>query len=129
MTWHFIPTRIDDENRYQSEAIVRVKGATRQGGPGGWFVSGWSADGEGRLVFQGPMVQGPHASLVGRCAVMDNHGGTKAQWERAAEAGLLFDVDPGDVLVIAGVEYVLSLSPWKYPKLNPLNKTAPSLVR
>ncbi len=116
--WHFIPTRINNENRYKSEAIIKIKGATRSGGPGGWFISGWSADGEGRLVFQGPMVPGPHASLVGRAAVMDNHGGTGAEWERARDEGRFFEVEPGDVLVIAGVEYALSLNPWKYPKLN-----------
>ena len=108
MTKHIIPTKTLSDGTYDSDAIVRVKGATRSGGPGGWGVSGWSATGKGRLVFQGPMVAGPHASLFGRACVMDNHGGTAAQHDRASKAGLLFDVKAGDILVIDDVEYILN---------------------
>jgi len=124
MTTHTIPTttRSTDPDNYEfghfkSAAILRIAGSSRAGGPGGWGIGGWNEDGEGRLVFEGPMVKGPVAYAFGLAGVIDNHGGTGAEHARAADNGLLFDVSEGDTLVIDGTEYTLTLNRRGYPSL------------
>ena len=110
-----IPTtpRPTEPAHFRSDAIILVEGATRAGGPGGWGLGGWTAEGEGRLVFRGPMIQGPVAYLFGRAGVIDNHGGTAGEHRR----GHLVHLAPGDRVSVAGTVYTVSLCPRGYPKL------------
>jgi len=103
---------VNDHNR----VILRIPGASRAGGPGGWTIGGWTRDGEGRIEHGGPMVRGPHAYAFGLSSVCDNHGGTKTEHGRAEAVGLLVDCAEGDVLKIAGTTYRLRLVRG-YPKL------------
>ena len=119
MTKHFISTKTRHDNTFATDAIVRVRGASRLGGPGGWGIGGWNEKTALRHVYQGPLVEGPQAYLFGLPAVIDTNGGTAAEQAAAAEAGLLFDVEDGDTLVIDGVDYRLSVNPRGYPKLTP----------
>lgn len=117
-TRHIIPTTPNfDRGHFSSDAVILIAGSSRSGGPGGWSVGGWNAEGEARLVFRGPMVKGPFAYVFGRAGVIDNHGGTKGEQERKAAEGLLFNVAAGDTLVIDGIEYILSLTRDGYPNL------------
>lgn len=79
-------------------------------------VGGWTAEGKGRLIFKGPLVPGPQAYLFGKCSVIDNHGGTGAIEARLREAGLRFDVNIGDTLVIEGSRFLVEGTP-TYPTL------------
>ena len=118
MTKHIIPTTpARRENEFKSAAIVRIANSSSIGG---WSIGGWSENGKGRLVFQGPMIKGPVAYAVALPTVMDNNGGTEGEHERAAEAGLLFDVAEGDTLVINGADYTVTLS-GSSPKLTATN--------
>ena len=122
-THHTIPTTPktdpfrDDPGHLDSTAIILVEGSNNRAGHG---LCAWTEDGQGRLVFQGPKVKGPHASLFGLCGVIDNHGGTGAENKRAEREGRLFRVKSGDVLEVCGVAYSLSLCPRGYPKLRPI---------
>ncbi len=121
MTTHTIPTVPnsygDEPDHFKSEAILLVEGACSAGGPGGWFVGGWGAEGEGRIVHQGPLVPGPYAYIGGRCGVIDNHGGTGADHKRADGKGLLFRVKAGDTVTLHGTDYTLSVDRRGYPHL------------
>lgn len=120
-TTHQIPTtpsRYDYEaGHFRSEAIILIETASKLGGPGGWFVGGWDATGEGRIEHGGPKVQGPYAFIGGRCCVIDNHGGTGAEHQRADGKGMLFRVADGDTLVMAGLEFAVAVTPRGYPNL------------
>ena len=118
-----IPIQEDPSSLYEhgkferTEIIFLVAGATRSGGPGGWGLCGWDERGVGRTVFQGPLVHGPHAELYGLCGVIDTRGGTSREHAEARAEGRLYRVEAGDVLVINGVEWVLSINPHYYPVL------------
>ena len=103
-----------DLGHYACKATILVAGSNNRAG---WGVSGWGANGTGRIVFQGPKVQGPHASLFGLATVIAGGNGTKADQENAEAAGLLFRVNPGDVLDIDGTCYTVSLCRRRYPVL------------
>ena len=125
-TTHNIPSIDNGKDVYgpghfKSEVTLLIEGSSRSGGPGGWFLGGWSAEGEGRTVTQGPMVQGPYAYVGGRCGVIDNHGGTHGELERADGKGLLFRCKAGDILSVFGTSYTLSLCRRGYPTLTPTN--------
>lgn len=106
-------------DHFKSNAIFIVKGARSNYGPGGFGVSGWGADGEGRIVHGGPKVAGPHASFFGRCGVIasDSRHSTGAEHAAAREAGRFFSVAPGDEIVLAGTTYRVSLDGRRYPRL------------
>lgn len=115
-----IPARLNlgyGGDHFTSDAIITVAGSTRSGGPGGWAVGGWGERGQGRLVHQGPLVQGPHAYLVGRPGVIDNHGGTRREHKDAKAQGNLFHLEPGDLIEVYGTTYRVELDPRAYPKL------------
>jgi len=122
---HAVPTTVKphtgerwfDDGHYECAAIFRVKGSSRAGGPGGWGFGGWGADAIGRVSHGADPVAGPHGYLFGRCSVIDNCGGTRAEHGRAAAEGRLFDVNPGDIIVAAGERFRVDLSPRGYPKL------------
>ena len=122
---HDIPTTDSpydyEKGHFKSEATLLIEGANRQGGPGGWFVGGWTAEGEGRTVCQGPMVPGPYAYVGGRCGVLaaDPRMGTKGAHDRAYMAGLLFQCKDGDTLTLHGTDYTLTLDRRGYPSLTP----------
>lgn len=107
-TTHLIDSMTDSDGRYQTPVTLVVDGASR-GGPGGWKIAGWDESRTGRLVMGGDEIQGPQACLVGLCAVIDNVGGTGAEHARLAERGLLIHAKAGDVLVIGGSEYELTV--------------------
>lgn len=111
------------KGHFESDAIVLIEGATREGGPGGWGVGGWGIEGEGRLVHEGPMVKGPIAFLFGLASVIDRSGGTGRINSKAEAEGRLFRVKAGDDLVIDGVTYRLSLDKRGYPSLTQVTIT------
>jgi len=120
---HTIPTVPGYDNEpghFKSQATLLIAGSSRAGGPGGWFVGGWTAEGEGRTETGGPMIVGPYAYVGGRCSVIDNHGGTGADLKRADEDSLLFRCAEGDTLVLHDTSYTLDLNPRGYPHLTPI---------
>lgn len=116
MTTHTIPTTRNPtrQGHLMTEARILVAGSNNRAG---WGLCAWTAEGAGRIVFQGPMVQGPYASLFGLCSVIDNHGGTGREMRDAEAAGQLFRVEPGDTIVLEGVRYTVSVCPRGYPEL------------
>ena len=117
MPKYYIPVKKRFDGTYASEVILRIKGASKAGGPGGWGIGGWDQDTEERLVFHGPLVRGPVAYAYGLMSAISTDGGTAKEWFDAGSRGLLFDLEEGDTLVIDGAEYNLTLS-GGYPKLN-----------
>ncbi len=113
----YIPVKKRCDGTYASDAILRIKGANKAGGPGGWSIGGWDENTEERLAFSGPLVRGPVAYAYGIGAAISTNGGTAKEWFDAGSRGLLFEVEEGDTLVIDGAEYTLALS-GGYPKLN-----------
>ena len=119
-TQHNIPTDLNPSygnDHFKSAATLLIEGSSKAGGPGGWFVGGWGADGEGRTTMGGPKVPGPVAYISGRCGVIDNHGGTKAEQERKDAENLLFRVKAGDTVTLHGTVYTLTLDYRGYPSL------------
>lgn len=118
---HTIPTMPSrysyDKGHFASEATLLVEGATPGGGPGGWMVGGWDQTGEGRVEFQGPMVPGPYAFITGRAGVIDCNGGTGRLHREAEAQNLMFRVKAGDTVVLAGIEFTLSVDRRGYPHL------------
>lgn len=109
-----IPTHPSDNTRepghFGAEVVLIIKGANRDGGPGGWGVSGWTAEGEGRTEFQGPMVQGPRLGVFGLCSVMAAGGhGTGAANARKEAEGLLVRCEAGDRFIAEGTTFELQL--------------------
>jgi len=105
-----IPSPYDyEQGRFKSHAILRIAGACRTGGPGGWGLGGWTKEGTGRLVFKGPKEQGPQGFVFGRAGVIDTRGGTGREHRDAVAKGLLFDVEDGDELEMAGTVYKLTI--------------------
>lgn len=82
----------------------------------GWGYGGWTAEGKGRAVDQGPLVQGPYAFAFGLCTVIDNHGGTAAEIEQAKAEGRLYHLKAGDNVEIAGTVYKVVLCKRGYVK-------------
>lgn len=118
MTTHTILTRDSDQpGHWKTDATLLIAGASREGGPGGWSICGWSSHAEGRLVFQGPMVRGPVACAFGLAGVIDTRGGTAREHGDANAAGQLYRVESGDHLVLDGITYELSLGSQRYPEL------------
>jgi hypothetical protein len=75
-----------------------------------WSGIGYVAEGdEGRQEFGGPMVPGPWAFGFGLCHVIDNRGGTGAEQDRLRAAGLLFEVEGGEEIEIAGETYTVRI--------------------
>lgn len=96
---------------------ILIAGADGAFGPGGFGVGGWTAKGKGRLYTGGPAIPGPRAYLFGLVGVIDNEGGTGAEWEARKAAGRLFDLNDGDELEIAGSIFELRLDGRRYPEL------------
>ena len=121
MTRHTIPTTPSpydfEKGHFKSDAILRIAGACSAGGPGGWSVGGWTEEGTGRLVFQGPLEQGPQGFVYGLAGVIDTRGGTAREHRDADAKGLLFDVEDGDELEMAGTVYKLTIDRRGYPHL------------
>ena len=120
---HYIPTipcPYNTKGHFKSEATLIIEGASRDGGPGGWRPGGWNAEGEGRVVFQGPMVKGPVGYIFGLCLVLSDRGGTGAEHREAESKGLMFRVKAGDILVLDGMSFTLSLDSQRYPHLTAL---------
>lgn len=63
------------------------------------YVGGWDATGTGRVVFQGPMVAGPHAYAGPAARVLAA--------VRIADRPVV-TVKPGDVIQIAGCSFAVS---------------------
>lgn len=60
---------------------------------------------------------------AGLCGVIDNHGGTAADIDRERAAGRLFDVVPGDHLILSdSTTVVVSLDRRRYPVLTPVTE-------
>lgn len=71
-----------------------------------WSGVGYVAEGEsGVQVHGGPMVPGPWAYGFPLCHVLDNHGGTGAEQQRLREAGLLLELEGGELVEIDGTLY------------------------
>ena len=104
---------------FVSPATLLVEGACSAGGPGGWFVGGWDATGEGRTEYQGPMVPGPVAYIGGRAAVIDCNGGTGRLHREAEDQNLMFRVKAGDTVVLSDIEFTLTVDRRGYPHLSP----------
>lgn len=61
-----------------------------------YSFGGWTAEGEGRVVYQGPIVKGPHAYLFGQDIVL-------TAYEQEKETAYFIEV--GTELVIGGSTY------------------------
>lgn len=70
-----------------------------------------------RLVFQGPIVQGPHLVTFGLGSCIDDHGGTGAQIEREESAGYVVYANPGDVIEVGGDRWLITLDRRRFPVL------------
>lgn len=122
MTTHTIPVSTKqnadryDHGHHVSGATILVAGSNNRAG---WGLSSWGSEGFGRIVFQGPRVQGPHASLFGKCSVMaaDPAMSTGGELRRLDAEGLLFRVESGDILDIDGTRYTVGLCRRGYPTL------------
>lgn len=106
MATHVIPITRDGQKLYgpghfSSPARVRFAGSRAVA----HAIGGWDATGTGRRTFGADPVPGPHAYAFGLAAVIDNHGGSARESADASAAGLLFDVHPGDFLIIDGTRY------------------------
>lgn len=70
-------------------------------------IGGVPKGSEGRKEHGGELIPGPWHYIFGLCTVIDNHGGTGAEMDRARQQKLVLEVSPGDKLVIDGIEYTL----------------------
>tara|TARA_B100000745_G_scaffold192726_1_gene126774 strand:+ start:35546 stop:35956 length:411 start_codon:yes stop_codon:yes gene_type:complete len=108
-----------DKGHWTCDVIFNIPEASRAGGPGGWALHGWTAEGQGRLVTGGPMVQGPHASLFGRasCLAARYENSTAGEHERAKAEGRYITLREGDRIECPDGTFELSLCRRGYPKL------------
>ena len=67
-------------------------------------VGGWTAEGEGRIEFGGPMVQGPHAYLMAEGVVLTPH---------AEPDEIHLVIDEGHEITVAGTTYRVVKAPNK----------------
>jgi len=69
-----------------------------------YSLGGWTAQAEGRLVFQGAKVQGPHAFLGenATCIAANPNAGTAADNARAEAADLMVATEVGALVIAAG---------------------------
>lgn len=74
---------------------------------------------ENGLPGYGILVTSGKAATYGRAGVIDNHGGTAADVRAERERGLLIYADAGDVLVLDGLAFTLTLDRRGYPVLTP----------
>lgn len=92
-------------------SVLRVIGTGYHPETGARFGIGAVKEGdEARKVQDGPMVPGPWAYAYGLCAVIDNHGGTKAESDRMQESGQEVTVQIGDVVEVDGHRYTVQFS-------------------
>lgn len=101
------------------DAIIgRVEGVDSAYGPGGFGVGTVGPNDQGRRETGGPIVAGPWGYLYGRASVIDQHGGTGAEWRKADDEGRWIDVlRDGDVLVI-GDNVPMVLTVGRYGRLD-----------
>lgn len=71
-------------------------------------IFGWTAEGKGRIVFQGPIEQGPYASMSANGAMITAH---------KQEPKKRIEISVNDTLEIAGSEYSIRLDRYGYVKL------------
>lgn len=109
---------------FRSPVILRVAGADRAYGPGGFAIGGWTAEAEARTYHGGPLVRGPHAYVFGLCGVIDTRGGTAREHAEARAEGRLIDVEAGDELVIAGETYRVRIDRRRIPHLDRIDPIA-----
>jgi hypothetical protein len=85
------------ENHIDSNHVLRI-GNTRYG------LGGWTAEGTGRIVYQGPMVKGPYVFVFGLATVIASNPslGTGAERQRNLLAGTEHDVAEGDEVEFTG---------------------------
>lgn len=62
-----------------------------------------------RRTTGGPVLPGPYAYSYGVPAVIDNHGGTRAEIDQAKANGTLIEAEAGDYIEIQGVTFVLGV--------------------
>ena len=92
---HIIPTcngRYGDKGHYDAQVLV-VMGCRVL------CIGGWRAEGEGRIVDQGPIVPGPHAYAYLRASVLSDSRDADEDGRRR------INVADGDTLDIAGTVY------------------------
>lgn len=105
-----------DRGHYTSETILIIEGSANAS----WGVCGWTASGHGRRTMGGDMVPGPCASAYGRATVVSrNRELSSASKRRRADAeGRLIRCKAGDVLVLAGTPFTLTIKN-RFPVLTP----------
>jgi hypothetical protein len=85
-----------------------VKGARNVVGFGvGYVPRGDSA----RQEFEGEMVPGPWLYSYGKPAIIDMHGGSRAEIDREKAAGAVIEAEPGDRLIVEGDAYRIGFLP------------------
>jgi hypothetical protein len=75
-------------------------------------IFGWTAEGKGRIVFQGPIESGPYASMTQNAAMITAH---------KQEPKTRIEISVNDTLEIAGTEYSIRLDRYGYVKLTPIS--------
>ena len=79
-------------------------------------LGGWTAEGEGRLVYQGPLVKGPQLYAFALASVIDNHGGTAKERADLLAAGMEHDIEDGDMVTVDGVTYTVGVKAVGYDR-------------
>lgn len=93
------------------ELRLLVEGARWTPGFGLGYVD---ASGEARRTHGGPKLPGPYAYAFGIAGVIDNHGGTAAEIEKAEAEGLIVRCAVGDTLVMPdGERFLVEWDGWQ----------------
>lgn len=102
------PLSSPDDPSIMFEGRMMVKGARNfVGYRVGFCRRGYSA----RQIDSGPLVPGPWAFTFGCAAILDNHGGSRAEMDGERANGLLIEATPGDVLTYDGESYRIEFHP------------------
>lgn len=113
-----LPGHYKGAGTHRDSVRIAVEGERCQFGLGGW-----TAEGRGRVVDQGPEIPGPHAYLfpLSVCIADNPEMSTGADIRRSKDAGRFFTLRAGDLVEIAGTVFRLTIPPRRgyvqYPRL------------
>jgi hypothetical protein len=112
MTTRHIDTKQTEPGRFHSVAILRVpQNCGRHGDH--FILGGWDETQTGRLAFGGPLVAGPMAYMAPTTPtqhIIDARTGS-------ASEDALIEANHGDVLIVGGVAYTLTVNARFEPRL------------
>ena len=116
---HIIPLEIcstfDDENIFSSPRNFEIRfidNPNKYGKLTTFSVFGWNEHTKQRVEYQGPLVQGPYATMSANGVMITAH---------KQEQKELLEVSLEDTLEIDGVEYTIQMDRYGYVKLFPVS--------